>query len=134
MWPFSLQTTSLGVALAAAVAWGGLQTMRLAREQSAHVSEVAEIRQAQQSAIDEAQMRANQAALRYEEWKTAQRPRIVTVIKEVDRALQTNSSWAAEPIPVSVRDAIEAARTLGATAQPEPALPALGSRDTNGQR
>lgn len=125
-----------GAAIVAASGYvvAGIQTVRLASEQAAHVSEVAEIRQAQQAAIDEAQMRANQAALRYEEWKAAQRPRIVTVIKEVDRALQTNPSWAAEPIPASVRDAIEAARTLDPTAQPESALPPVGSRDPDNQR
>jgi hypothetical protein len=125
-----------GAAVVAASGYvvAGIQTVRLAREQAAHLSEVAEIRQAQRQAVDEAQMRANQAAIRYEEWKAAQRPKIITVVKEVDRALQTNSAWATEPIPVSVRDAIEAARTLDATAKPESALPALGSRASGHER
>jgi len=96
----------------------GIQTVRLAREQAAHVSEVAEIRDAARESERMAQARANDAATRYEQWKAAQRPKIVTVIKEVDRALQTDSRWASEPIPVSVRDAIDAARALDATTKP----------------
>lgn len=132
MWP--LPSWVVPAIAASGFALAGLQTVRLSWAQAAHVRAVAEIRQAHQSAIDESQMRANQAAHRYEEWKAAQRPRIVTVIKEVDRALQTNAAWAAEPLPVSVRDAIEAARALDSTAKPEPTVPALGPRDTSDQR
>ncbi len=119
---------ALGFALA------GVQTVRLSWEQAAHVREVAAIHDNQREAQRMAQARANNAATRYEQWKAAQRPRIVTVIKEVDRALQTSPDWATQPLPDSVRDAINSARTLDATTEPESTLPAVGSRDPDYQR
>jgi len=132
MWP--LPGWVIPVVAASGFALAGLQTVRLSWEQAARVRDIAEIRQAQQTAIDEAQMRSAAAALRYEEWKAAQRPKIVTVIKEVDRALQTNPSWAAEPLPPGVRDAIEAARALDGASKPEPTVPTVGPRDADDQR
>lgn len=132
MW---LPPTWIGPAVAAiGFALAGVQTVRLAMEQRDHVREVAAIHDTQREAQRMAQARANDAATRYEVWKAAQRPRIVTVIKEVDRALQAAPDWASQPLPDSVRDAINSARTLDPAAKPEPTVPPVGPRDASDQR
>jgi len=66
-------------------------------------------RQADVAAINEANMRAAQAGHRYEEWKAAQRPRIITRTVEVERVLETDRVWSAAPLPDGVRQQLEAA-------------------------
>ena len=132
MW---LPPSWIGPAVAAlGFALAGVQTVRLSLEQRNHVRDVAAIHDTQREAQRMAQARATAAAQRYEEWKAAQRPKIITITKEVDRALQTDSRWAAEPLPVSVRDALNTTRSLDSTTEPEPAVPGLGSRDTDNER
>lgn len=63
----------------------------------------------QAAKIEEANMRANQAAFRYEEWKMRQKPRIVTRTVEVERVLQNEPVWSTAAVPDSVRKSIEAA-------------------------
>jgi hypothetical protein len=112
----------------------GVQTLRLASSRASHIRDVSAIQQAQQNAINEAQMRANQAAHRYEEWKMLQRPKIIRITKEVDNAIQANPNWSTQPLPDSVRDAIQAAGTDDATTKPEPAMPAVGQASTENKR
>jgi hypothetical protein len=66
-------------------------------------------RQADLAAINEANMRAAQAGHRYEEWKAAQRPRIITRTVEVERVLQADPVWSSAPLPDGVRQQLEAA-------------------------
>ena len=80
-------------------------------------------RKEREALIEEANMRANQAALRYEEWKLRQQPKVVTIVKEVTRALEINREWSSAPIPDGVRLAIEAIPAdIGAT-KPDGGLP-----------
>lgn len=112
----------------------GVQTLRLANEKAAHVRDVSAIQRAQQDAVNEAQMRANQAAHRYEEWKMRQRPKIIRIAKEVENAIQANPNWATQPLPDSVRDAIQAAGTDNTTTKPDSALPAVGQTGAEDKR
>lgn len=59
--------------------------------------------------ILEANARADQAAQDFETWKRTQRPKVITVIKEVDRVLEVNREWSDAPLPDGVRDALNAA-------------------------
>lgn len=87
-----------------------------------------EAQAAQQHADEQAALTANHAALRYEEQKAAMVPRIVTITKEVSRAIESSPDWSREPVPDSVRSAIAAAGQAFAASQPDGAvqLPAAG--------
>lgn len=64
----------------------------------------------------EANKRADQAAQDFEDWKRKQRPKVITVVKEVDRVLDANPEWSSGVVPRGVSDALAAAaRDIGAS-------------------
>lgn len=74
--------------------------------------------------INAANVEANKAGMRYEEWKSRQQPKIVYVKQKVKDALQTNPDWSVQPIPDGVRDAIAAAAAALVPAEPASGVPA----------
>lgn len=86
---------------------------------------------AQQRADEQAARTANHAAMRYEEQKAAQAVRVVTVVKEINRALETQPLWSSGDLPASVRDAIATASQALATAQPDSAVPVSAAGSAN---
>jgi hypothetical protein len=106
------------LALVAAAVWGyGVRERRVGREEGR-----SEAREEWRSAIDEANMRAAQAGHRYEEWKMRQAPRLVTITKEVSRALEAAPDWRDARLPDGVRDALERAAADLAAGEPDAAL------------
>lgn len=92
---------------------GGVWSYGQSRYAAGQLSEQAKHR----DAVDEANMRANQAGHRYEEWKLRQKARVVIRIKEVERALETAPDWRDTAVPDSVR------RPLETDAAPNPTVP-----------
>lgn len=66
-------------------------------------------RDADVQAVNEASMRAAQAAHRYQEWRLLQLPKIVTRTVEVDRVIQADPVWSGAAVPERVRQQLEAA-------------------------
>jgi hypothetical protein len=83
----------------------------------------ADVREEWCGAIDEATMRAAQAGHLYEEWKTRQAPRVVTITREVSRALEAAHDWRDARLPAGVRDAIERAAAQLAAGELDGAVP-----------
>ena len=75
--------------------------------------------------ILEANAKADQAAQDFETWKRNQRPRVITVIKEVDRAIEAAPEWSRVDLPGGVRDALTAAvAAVNAPGESDGAVPA----------
>ena len=82
-------------------------------------------RDALNAAIETANKEANASAMRYEEWKARQQPKIVYVKQKVNDALKAEPVWRDTPIPDGVRSAIaDAASAEVDSAQLNAALPA----------
>ena len=109
------------LALAAAAVWGyGARQYRAGVEAGR-----ADVREEWRDEIDGANMRAAQAGHRYEEWKMRQAPRVVTITKEVSRALDAAPDWRDARLPDGVRDALERAAADLAAGEPDAALRSL---------
>lgn len=84
-----------------------------------------------QAAQEQADTQSETFALRaraYEAWRARQQPKTVTIIKEIDRALQNHRGWADGVLPDSVRQSLERAATeSGAASQPDGIVPAVPS-------
>lgn len=78
---------------------------------------------AQRAADEAAALQANKASLRYQDWKIAQQPRVVTVTKEITHAIEIAPAWSAEPLPDGVRSAIAAASAALAASGPDSTVP-----------
>lgn len=86
---------------------------------------------AQEKANEAATLQANKAALRYQDWKIAQQPRVVTITKEVHDAVAVSPVWSVEPIPDGVRSAIAAASEDFAASGSAGAVPVLPAASDN---
>ena len=118
------------LALAAAAVWGyGARQYRAGVEAGR-----ADVREEWRDEIDEANMRAAQAGHRYEEWKMRQAPRVVTITKEVSRALDAAPDWRDARLPDGVRDALERAAAQLAAGEPDPAVPEVPAAAVAGER
>lgn len=75
--------------------------------------------------VDAANTKAQRSAADYEMWKANNRPRTITVTKEVASAVQADPDCSAKPLPDQLRDALTAAganadQPLAADAVPAP--------------
>jgi hypothetical protein len=92
-------------------------------------AELEAFRQEVGARILEANQRAEQAAADFEEWKRKQRPKVITVVKEVDRVIEANPEWSRTALPDGVRDALTAAAAELGAGEPAGALPAVSGLD-----
>lgn len=116
------------VALVSALLSGwGVQRMTALHYQHLIEQQAAE----QREAIDKANVNAQAAAELYEEAKAKTRIKVVTVTKEVSRAIETEPVWGGTAVPASVRSAIAAAGSALAAPEPDGAvqLPLAGRAD-----
>lgn len=95
------------IALAAAAALGGLGSYKVTSLHYQHVIDQAAKKA--QTDLDAANQRAQNAADDYEVWASLQRPKTITVTREINRAIQADMDCSRKPLPDSLRDALTAA-------------------------
>lgn len=86
--------------------------------------------------ILEANAQADRAAQDFEAWKRSHRPKVITIIKEVDRAIETAPEWSRAALPDGVRDALNRAAAAAADDPGEPAraVPPVSGLDAADER
>ncbi len=116
MIPAAWLSGGAAVVAASGFVLAGLQTVRLSDEKADHASTKLEFSRADRKAFDQAvqdrdaaQGRADKAARDFETWKTAQRPRLVAINKEVRDAQAIDPVCPGRPLPDSLRDALKRA-------------------------
>lgn len=92
------------IALAVAAAFGGMAGYKATSAHYEHVIAV-EADKARQ-AVETANQQAQDAAGKYEAWKAAQRPKTITITREVARAVQADTDCSAKPLPDGLRAAL----------------------------
>ena len=86
-----------------------------------YTAQIARIEARERQAVDDANAQAQVAAQGFEQWKAAQKPKVITITREVDRVIEIERAWSSSPLPDSVRNAIEAAeRDLAEPVDPVP--------------
>jgi hypothetical protein len=99
-----MNLTIAGIALAVAMALGGAGGYKATRAHYEHVIEAAAALAAAEVAA--ANDRAASAAADYETWAARQRPRTVTVTREIEREVKADVDCSARPLPAGLRDAL----------------------------
>jgi hypothetical protein len=130
-----VSTLSLSaIALAVAALVGASGGYKLTRMHYEHVADVAA--RAAAAEVAAANDRTFAAANSYEQFKAAQRPRVVTVTREIEREIKSDTDCADHPLPVGLRDALAAAASADANQPrvdgPVPAASAAGLGDLGG--
>ena len=96
--------TIAGIALAVATALGGYGGYKATRLHYEHVIDVAEKKAAADLAT--ANQKAENAASDWEVWASLQRPKTVTVTREIEREVKADVDCSARPLPAGLRDAL----------------------------
>jgi hypothetical protein len=99
----------LGALVAALAAAGGGYLKGRHDAQLVAEAEAQVLFNAHRAEVDAANVRANEAAIAFETWKAKQRPKVITVEKEVTRVIRENHDWGLVALPDSVRNALAAA-------------------------
>lgn len=94
----------VAIALAVAAAAGGSGGWKLASMRYEHLADLAQRKAAADVAA--ANQRATNAADDYEVWASLQRPRTVTVTREVEREIKSDADCSTRPLPAGLRDAL----------------------------
>ena len=114
--------TVIGVVLAAALLTGGWGGYKATRTHYEYV--IAGIVAKAAAEVAQANDRAAAAAGDYEAWKAKQRPRVVTITREVEREVLADADCSARAIPDGLRVALTSAGADADQPQPDRALPA----------
>jgi len=71
----------------------------------------------------------------YERWVAAQKPKTITITRDIYHVLEINRQWSDGTLPDGVRSALESSATaLGAADQPDSAVPAVPAASAADQR
>ena len=107
----------LGLALGG---WGGHKATQLHYQHEIDLDK----RKAQQQ-VDQANQRAENAATDWQAWAEVQRPKTVTITREVEREVSNDTECSARPLPAGLRDALTAAAAAGDDQRsPDSSMPA----------
>lgn len=139
MWPLPSWLPYAGAALLCASGWiyGGIEHVKLSEEREGRAQDALEWARADRKAFDQAMAdrdaaidRGNKASADFEAWKATQRPKVITITKEVRNASQTDAVCSARPLPAGLRDALKRApEAVGARDASEPGgVPSVGRR------
>lgn len=126
--------TIAGIALAVAAVLGGYGGYKTTRMHYEHIIDVADKKAAKD--IEAANQKALNAASDYEVWASLQRPKTITVTREVEREVKADADCSSKSLPPSLRDSLVKA---GSTAnQPVtdgavPAPPTTGTQNLWGR-
>ena len=83
-----------------------------------YTAKIASIEARERQAVADANAQAQLAAQGFEQWKANQKPKVVTITREVDRVIEIEREWSNAPIPERVRDVLASAH--GDPDQPKP--------------
>lgn len=114
--------TIAGIALAVAAALGGYGGYKATRLHYEHVIDQAEKKSA--AAVAAADQRAENAASDWEVWASIQRPKAVTITREVEREVKADPDCSQRALPDRLRDALTAAGSAANQPVADRAVPA----------
>lgn len=113
-----MNLTIAAIALAVAGALGGWAGHELT---AAHYEkQIAASDEKNRKDLVDANLRAENAASDYEVWKSIQKPKTITVTREIERAIKADSDCSAKPLPLSLRNAL--IKAGGGSDQPVPSF------------
>lgn len=126
-----MNLTLIAAAVAALVAAAGAYKLT----SMSYEANIAKAAQEAQARVDASNRTALNAAASYEGWKATQKPKVITITREVERAVQESHDWSVEPVPASVQHAIAAAAANASASEPDAAVPAVpAASDPDEQR